>query len=492
MNKIKICFIVFVLGILLIPWFNLKQAPLVGVEANVARPEFSWKTFSNGTFQKQMEKWWTKEFGSRNTMLVAKNTIYDYLNAGKFHSGYFGSILQGKDNVLYLKEYITSKYSHYNDDNIKDIAASTTSVLEELQACLVHMGKEFLFVMAPSKADIRPDAIPPLWEFRAEHEKMPPSLYPIWEHELQARNIPYVNGCRVLDKDEYRMEAFPDTGIHWSMYGAGLVLAHGIEALQKHGADVPSIALTGKKQTSNAYASERDIADLLNIWPSYKKGRQEWTLAEYGVIPSSESIPAISVGDSFSRQLFFNVIQSGFSTADTSQNFENHLPSKEEWFELLEKSNLLILTYTYPQLHFLRIHDEASKLLSYTKDIVLKNWHSYESWGDAQWSKSKSEVEFFNWTNSDYIFSFDLKWNYHSKRLIISVNDHVLNDIDLYSIQYPSKISVKIPNDILNDGINKIVFTVDSASNPAVNEEVYGNNRTLGVYCSEFSIKNSQ
>ena len=73
-------------------------------------------------------------------------------------------------------------------------------LLAKLRDRLEAMGKKFLFVMAPSKADARCDALPWLWQFRARYSQVPPSMYSLWEKELARKNIIYVNAFDLLKK----------------------------------------------------------------------------------------------------------------------------------------------------------------------------------------------------------------------------------------------------------------------------------------------------
>ena len=489
MKKMQILFICLLLGLLVMPWFNLPQPNVSGAEKQTALPSFSWKTYWTGNFQKQFESWWNGHFGSRRTMLIVKNDIYEVLNLGQFHSGYSGNILQGRHGILYEQSYLVSKFEPYNPAQVQKLAEKTVDTFSELRDRLEFMGKSFLFVMAPSKADAREDALPRLWQFRARHTTTPSSLYSLWERTLSAQDIVYVNALDVLKKAEILNDSFPDTGTHWSMLAAGLAWEEGVRRIKAAGFDVPAVHVTGKWSSDKDNAVERDIANLLNIYPLYHRGRPTWSLAEYRHDPLAKTMNVISIGDSFSKQLYQNILRSGFSTSESSTKFENRMPTKENWFDLLEKSDLLVLTYTYPKLRHARMLDEAAKLLAYTTDIMLEDWYPYETRGKGQWSRQHSRIAFFHSRDTDHELSFLLKSCFHSEKLKLSVNGHDLTTFNLKSLNLPRKISVTIPKIYLEKGLNHIEFYVEGATSPYCVTKNSKDSRVIGVYCSDFSIR---
>ena len=91
MKKVQILFIGLLLGLLVVPWFNLPQPQVAGVEKETSPPSFSWKKYWTGSFQRQFEDWWNGHFGSRSTLLIVKNDIYLYFIFCYFHS-FFSSL----------------------------------------------------------------------------------------------------------------------------------------------------------------------------------------------------------------------------------------------------------------------------------------------------------------------------------------------------------------------------------------------------------------
>ena len=273
------------------------------------------------------------------------------------------------------------------------------------------------------------------------------------------------------------------------MLAAGLVLEEGVKKLNHAGANFQPVIIKGEHISDNAYFYERDIADLLNIRPKYHKGRSTWKLAVYKPIPVELSICTISLGDSFSDNLRKNIIQSGFSTIDSATGRGNRMPSKDDWFRQLNKSELLVLVYTYPELKQYRIKKEVTTLLNYTDDTLLKNWYPYEKSGKGQWSKYHSSVEFFHNAKKDCTFSFMIKNNFYTKELSLFINENKISHIALNKLSFPQKIAVTIPQHLLRAGLNRIDFFSNGAVSPRSISPDSADSRILGVFCSDFNIR---
>lgn len=484
----KYFYIAFVLTLLIIPWFALPQLQLSGVEIKEERPYFSLQAYWTGKFQKKFENWWNGYFGSRNTLVIIKNSIYEILNFGQFHSGYSGNILQGKNGTLYESAYVIYKFQQWNPFQVEKVAEETVSVFADLRDRLEYMEKNFLFIMAPSKADANEENLPITWQYRAKHGQTSPSMSPLWEKKLQDKRILFVNSLDLLAKKNMIKDSFPGPGTHWTMLAAGRTWEEGVRKLRNLNTGLPAVKIIGEQITKNAANDERDIADLLNILPQYARGKQTWKLATYQPVPVSKSVHTISIGDSFSVSLARNILQSGFSTSDSLSLFSNRMPTREQWFDILEKADLLVLTYTYTKLDNYRMKEEASKLLAYTDDIVLKNWHPKIQNEKGQWSNSESQVLFFHSSDTDHEISFTVENRFHSKKLRITVNERQLSEVDLTSLHLPSQVKMIIPKKLLLPGLNKINFKVEGATAPITTSNSL-DTRVLGVYCSEIAIR---
>ncbi|ADW16714.1 hypothetical protein Despr_0535 [Desulfobulbus propionicus DSM 2032] len=485
-KKIFICAIV---ATLIIPWFKLPQPEITGVETKHIFPSFTFDFFFKTTYQKNIEKWYTSNFGSRNTFLIAKNTIYELLNFGQFHSGHSGNILQGRKGVLFEKGYILSKFSKMDDVDHHLIAKDIVTSLSKFRNKLNEMGIEFFFIMAPSKADCREDAIPILWKYRQNHLQPSTSIYPKIEKLLHKENIHYINSLKEIQQLNLTKDAFPDSGIHWTMHCSAIILTKATEILNaKNKEKFPIVTICNVKKTMQSNYAERDIASLLNIYPRYNKGRTSWNIADFKPTEFQKSINALILGDSFSDQLRPNILRSGFSTDTKLIGRGNWLPSRDELFSILKKTDLVILTYTYPALVNNRIVKDISSIISCIDDVSFSEWYGHEKSLNGRWSKANSTIHFLNDGSIEHLLSFQiLRKSKTANRVKIFVNNNIFHDIDLKNVSLPLNINIKIPQSILKQRENQVLVQTNFPSSP-VSLGTGNDSRELGVFCNNFSI----
>jgi len=438
-----------------------------------------------------MEAWWNRNFGSRNTLFILKNDIYEILNAGWFHSGSGGDTLQGMNGVLFGRGYVSQCFHPRNQKTVLANAEETVKLFAQLRDRLHNMGKPFSFIMAPGKAAVRTDVLPPIWRFR---EIFAPKTdvdmtYDLWEETLQSYGIVYVNGLDEIRERNAYGDSFPDTGTHWSRLGAAFSLEKAISSLRKEGWSLPSLAINGSQETDKDYAAEKDIANTLNIYPHYNRGRKSWKMAIFAPISPRDSLSTIVLGDSFSVQLSHNLVSSGFSHSTTK--IENRIPSTKEWLKELNKAEALFFVYAYANLHQNRMKNETIRLLTMLDELILEDWHNYEKHGKGQWSKKISKATFLNSFGGDAELSFCIKNRFQTKKLGLFLNGYELVTIDLTKKKFPAAIKVYVPKEAMTKGLNTIEFRSEGAISPAVHTPGSGGGdlRTLGVFCNEFKIR---
>lgn len=489
MKKIRLLFVIVVMGLFFIPWFDLGGPRIYGVEHEAPQPDFSWKRFVRGEFQKQTEKWWNRTFGARRTMLVIKNDLYEVLNLGQFHSGYGGNVLQGQHGILFEKAYVTSKFSPLSPEVVDSTATETVAVLKKLNEKLKYLDKEMIFIMAPSKEDAREEALPGLWKFRAQYIPQKFDAHDIWEKHFHDAGIAHINAMSLLREKNVLRESFPDTGTHWTLYASGLVWEHIAKYLHEKNSFFPPIEVSGMEKTFKAHAEERDIANLLNIRPRYRKGNKEFPTLEYKPISSEKAVPITLLGDSFCYQLHKNILQSGFSNHETFHLYFNWLPDQETWHALLSETRSVLFCYTYPKLFSNRIKNEVEELLSHMDHVILENWHDTKPEEAGRWSKDASSIKFLKTEYGDYTLSFVVKDAFFSKRIKLSLNGRPLKDILLSDKKVPVSYSVPLPEHMLKKGENRIQLTIEGAAMPIHVLKNSKDERLLGILCTDMNVR---
>lgn len=488
MRKVQTIFILFVIILLIAPWFNIPEVKLHGWEAEISVPLFSWREFKRGKYQDQISSWWSRSFHGRSILVILKNDIYEILNIGQFHSSFSNNLAEGRSGVIHHTDYIAAKLTQFNLKNIEKNISDIVATLTEIRNRLKYIDKEFLFVMAPTKVDAREDTFPKLWSWRAKHIPPPINVYPVWEKKLKEQNIIYVDGLMSLQQKDILQDSFPDMAMHWSMLAAGTAWEQAVKSLRAHGVNIPPITIKRIKTTDKAYFELEDAYGI-NIFPRYNRGRKNWKLAEYDIIPESDTSFLI-IGDSFAGSLCTNIIQSGFNNVWL---FSNRMPNQKEFFDLLEKSNILILVYTYSKAHINgpRIKNDSSRIVNFFNDIYLEEWQYYDN-VDEHLSKDKSYIYFLCTSDDNYELLFTLKSCFESKEALFTVNGKILKNINLKQVSLPSEVKVPIPRNILHKGVNKIELEVKNAMTPIAATQ--GENRDIrrfGILCSDIRVQRS-
>lgn len=297
----------------------------------------------NTNFQKGAEEYLARHIPSLTYLFYLKNDIYDLLNCGHFHAGYNGKIVQGRNGILFEKNYLIGSFGYITSQKLADIALQTAQSLKRLEQLLAKRGVRLILVMAPSKVDFFADDAPWYYTIRAPEVLIGSELAgSAYEKEMQKKGVDFVDCYPEMAKTENREYAFPDRGIHWMMYGAALCLGELAKTL--HSADpaqYPLLTITGKKKVFEAKYGESDMADLLNIWPRYSGGKDYFYLAEFKQAPKSNAFTFL--GDSFMGALIWNMELSGYSEPSMIYGSENYMPTQQEFLDYLENSKVLIL-----------------------------------------------------------------------------------------------------------------------------------------------------
>lgn len=314
---------------------------------NFPRPGLS--SFLDQKFQRDFEAWLANRLPALKYLLYIKNDTYAWLNLGLFYNSSGTPVDRGEDGVLYERGYLGAHFARPGADELEKFSSAAAETLAALNEELAERGIRLLLVIAPDKVDCRPDTVPWLWKFR--YKKNPENMlyaHEYFERKLRQAGVPYVNCLReILDRGECD-RAFTDPGTHWSLYGAGLCLRKAANTLHRlWPREFPDLKISGAVVIHEAENHERDIADLLNLYPAYKKGRREFWAAEFA--PPAASVGATIHGDSFSNQFRAVLIGSGYGKPEEMFQFANRIPEKDEFLSALARSKALILVETGPK-----------------------------------------------------------------------------------------------------------------------------------------------
>lgn len=343
---IRILFPALCLAIILSSWLIQAPGAPYGYVARLDWPRLSLRTFLDGTYQKQASACLRNNFPSLKYLLYFKNDLFEFLNLGQFHSGYYGNIQEGKNGVLYEKDYLKFAYDDSKYRHLQTKAADFAQQLAQLQELLAARNVQFAFIQAPDKTSCRGDSLPPLWKWRyGGLPAVPMPFMDTYEGAFARRRLVYINCLTPIIANKVEAIAFPDQGTHWSMYAAGLcarTLAAKLHELNP--ARWPQIRFVGRSSSAIPQNEENDLARLLNLYPPYSRGDKNFYLAKY--VKIARPVPLIVTGDSFANQLVANLKAAGYLDRRFFYQFTNHIPEKEVFLNAIAHTDLLLMVFT--------------------------------------------------------------------------------------------------------------------------------------------------
>lgn len=256
------------LGLLALPLLQeffplLPPAPLVGFEKRIERRPLSWRAWRRGEFQEALEPWVARRLPVREHLVRSDNQVSYSLFAQPPSGG--TPLVLGRGGTIVEKAYV----DEYNrprpvpEARLAQIAAN----LGRLQRLLEARGVPLVLLVAPSKAEIYPEVLPPRFVLPGRAARR--SVYERLEPLLRASGVPLVDAHRLFVETRARSATplFARGGTHWNHYGAALVAERLLGELERArpGAFV-QIAVRGSRQDAVVWATDDDLGALMNLW----------------------------------------------------------------------------------------------------------------------------------------------------------------------------------------------------------------------------------
>lgn len=405
---------VFVLILFCMLWmpltyvFNIKDTTVInGSETITDMPSLQKKSFQKKEYQPLFEAWWNSHFGFRKFMLKTKNQIYDWANFGKFHSGYNNNIIQGKQNYLFEKGYFMSFANKCLE------VPSQVDNLKKLNDLLKTEKIELFVILAPNKVVTYPEYIPSIYKFLGKDC----NYYGVIEKHLSDMGIKVFNSQSLITNihSNEQYQPFSTTGTHWNFYGAGRTFQ---EVAKYFGWG--DIKIKEILESDTPYLTEKDIAQLLNLWVPYNPKQKFYK-------PVFEKTNALNgktviIGNSFSNELATVSLETNLFSKGLV-HFENQ-PLVYQNIKDIQNAKRVILVYTdiafmnsndqlYQKIDFLlhNIRHVAKYTLSDTQTtpgLQISGMSQVENWG--RWtSGDTAEFKFSYLPYKNMLFKFNAR-----------------------------------------------------------------------------------
>lgn len=331
---------VFVLFQNLVKWPEVEDVN--GAEYGIERQSLTVNSWLDESFQHQMEAYYKHTLEMRPAFIRTHNQLfYSLYNESKTY------VLIGKEKQLFAYNYFPS----FRGFDLKEEEhwSNVVSGLKQLQDTLESVGVEFLVVVAPNKVRYLPENLPDYFK----HEPGDESNWQRFIAQCEENEVNYLDFNQVfLDlKGRTRIDLFPNTGTHWSAYGATMAMDSMMRRFKK--GDYPELRYETGEWTDSIIDGDRELAEHLNIWCPPSMNRQFIFDVEFDSIDRVKP-NVLFISDSYfwtinSLQLNHRMLSDKHSFwYYNNTNFDTQhgiLPvdSLDRWTELLSRDAVIIM-----------------------------------------------------------------------------------------------------------------------------------------------------
>ena len=287
-------------------WHPINFRSLKGVTDKVEMPKLSLKNYSDGSFQKDFDKYLTQNFGFRETAIRLYNqylwTCYKKEN--------IDHIVPGKDSWIFYKHHIDDYYGQemYRWQKNTEIAINRYEreirLMKKLRSILKEYDIEFLMFIAPDKAFIYPEYLPD-----QEFDTTTINARKYYDRRLKEEGFPNIDMTEMFInmKDTVDYLLMPSKGAHWNntcVYGIDTLLRV-METLKNeklaefsYGEAIPSY---------RHLKAESDIEGYMNLlWRKPIPKRFKTKERQFEIVKDSTTVMpnVLFVGNSFLFQVY--------------------------------------------------------------------------------------------------------------------------------------------------------------------------------------------
>lgn len=194
---------------------------LKGAFEPTPKPELTFENYCSNTYQAQIEKYVSENFGFREPVI----RLYNQYVWSAFNKTYCHFIVPGKEGYLYYdlavnEHYGTELLKHYNsnEEAMKDADAELRQ-MNKLRHVLKDYGIEFVAFIAPDKPEVYPEYLP-----RRDADTSTIHMTEYYSRRMDEMGFPFINMTDwfMSMKDTVSFPLFPKTDSHWrysAVYG---------------------------------------------------------------------------------------------------------------------------------------------------------------------------------------------------------------------------------------------------------------------------------
>ena len=309
----------------------LPEKKLNGMVYDQPLPKLAWDDWVHFRYQPGLNRHVEQNFGFRNFFV----RFYNQIEYSLFRQPHGSGIVIGKKGYLFEEWFITAHYgmNYIGEDAIK----SKIRQLRQIRNYFKHNGKELMVIIAPGKADFYPEYIP---EQAKDFQAM--TNYAEMSKGFLKAGIPLLDFNHLFQemKDTVSCALFPQTGTHWSHYGARIAadsLSGFIGSLMKR--PMPEFHLGQAEYADTTIYPDNDLEILMNLY--FPLPRKPLCYPKVISQPSEGfALPsAIVIGDSFFWEMY-NLPLTGRIFKDISYWYYNSTVYPDSYTDSLKTNQL--------------------------------------------------------------------------------------------------------------------------------------------------------
>ncbi len=295
-QKIKILVYGILLLVLCVPFLQkhlnlVKVSPLNGVVETSELPDFSFKDWYSGDFQKKYEAYYEENVGFKNSLV----RLYNQIDYSLFQEAHAGNVTVGLDGYLFQQDYIDEVAGKkFIGDSQMDYKVKR---LKEAQDFLESQNKVFFTVLAPGKASYFKNFIP-AWQMKSDKDTTNYSSF-IQKSRSAKLNVLDFNAWFLSMKDTTKYPLYPKQGIHWSYYGMALAADSIFNYISSKGLSPLPQFTWSLEMPDTLRGTDYDIGDLLNLIWKIPHNKMAYPVFQYSTTPDVVQPRVMIIGDSY-------------------------------------------------------------------------------------------------------------------------------------------------------------------------------------------------
>ena len=382
MEKFKKIWFVFLLIVLSIPmmqnltgWFEEK--PLNGAYIPAVRPEFSFKSIWNETYQDSAIKYIEENIGFHNTLVRLNNQMI----FSCFHESPIKGPVLGKEKMLFEDSYIVSYtgQTFLGDNKIEEISTD----LKTAQEIMKQHGVNLIVILTPGKASFYPELIPD----RFHPERKSRNNYDAYIEYLTNNEVNFIDfNSYICNMRDTATEAlYCSLSAHWTLYAAVLSLDSTINYMESiTNKDYADFTITDFEKSDTLRNQDNDLYKTMNIMFLPKHNEINYPVLKFNNGTDKIKPKVLAIADSYWWTLYaykVEIPQKLFSDGgfwfynntiypvrEPIQNVENI-----NYFDEVNAQDFVLIVTTEATNHLFPYDFCVKYLTSYEKEFVKKS-----------------------------------------------------------------------------------------------------------------------